>query len=148
MQLTSSRTFTAPPYNWKIGSLGLLSISGFIGAMIAFFLGGKLIDLIANRMTRANQGRRQPEFRLPAIVIPAIIGPMGILIFGLTVAHKTAWIGPAVGYAMQGFGLVAVSNVVITYAVDGYHAVCRACQANLFFVCFFFFCAFVSQEPG
>ncbi len=45
---------------------------------------------------------------------------MGVLIFGLTVAHKAAWIGPAFGYSMQGFGLTAVSNVVVTYAVDSY----------------------------
>ncbi|CAK7219707.1 hypothetical protein SBRCBS47491_003938 [Sporothrix bragantina] len=121
VQLTSSQTFTKAPYGWKTGSLGLLSISGFIGAVLAFFLGGKLIDIIANRMTRANGGVRQPEFRLPAIVIPALIGPMGILIFGLTVSHHTMWVGPAFGYGMQGFGLTAVANVVVTYAVDGYH---------------------------
>lgn len=125
VQLTSSQTFTKPPYGWKVGSLGLLSISGFIGAIFAFFLGGKLIDMIANRMTKANNGRREPEFRLPAIIIPAVIGPMGVLIFGLCVAHKTAWIGPAFGYMMQGFGLTAVSNVVVTYAVDGYKEVCN-----------------------
>jgi hypothetical protein len=45
---------------------------------------------------------------------------MGVLIFGLTVGHKVAWIGPAFGYGMQGFGLTAVSNVVVTYAVDSY----------------------------
>lgn len=76
-------------------------------------------------MTKANNGRREPEYRLPAIIIPAIIGPLGVLIFGLCVAHKTAWIGPAFGYSMQGFGLTAVSNVVVTYAVDGYKEVCR-----------------------
>ncbi|CAK7210553.1 hypothetical protein SEUCBS140593_000865 [Sporothrix eucalyptigena] len=121
VQLTSSQTFTKAPYRWKTGSLGLLSISGFIGAVLAFFLGGKLIDIIANRMTRANGGVRQPEFRLPAIIIPALVGPIGILIFGLTVSHHTMWVGPAFGYGMQGFGLTAVANVVVTYAVDGYH---------------------------
>lgn len=123
VQLTSSRTFTARPYNWKLGSLGLLSISGFIGALIAFFLGGKLIDIISSRLTKRMGGRREPEFRLPAIIFPAIIGPAGILIFGLCIAHKTAWIGPAVGYCMQGFGLTAVANVAVTYAVDGYEPV-------------------------
>ncbi|KAL1888163.1 hypothetical protein Sste5346_009773 [Sporothrix stenoceras] len=121
VQLTSSQTFTKLPYGWKTGSLGLLSISGFIGAVLAFFISGKLIDIIANRMTRANGGRRQPEFRLPAIIIPALIGLFGILIFGLTISHHTMWVGPAFGYGMQGFGLTAVANVVVTYAVDGYH---------------------------
>jgi hypothetical protein len=71
-------------------------------------------------MTKRAQGRREPEYRLPAIIIPGVIGPMGILLFGLTVAEKRPWIQPAIGYALQGFGLTAVSNFVVTYAVDSY----------------------------
>ena len=54
------------------------------------------------------------------MILPALIGPMGILIFGLCVAQKTHWIGAAFGYGMQGFGLTAGSNVLVTYAVDSY----------------------------
>ncbi|KAI9839533.1 MAG: hypothetical protein M1819_002159 [Sarea resinae] len=120
VQLTSSRTFTKPPYGWKTGSLGLLSLAGFIGAMFAFFVGGKLIDYIATRSSLRNHGRREPEARLPAMVIPAFFGPMGTLIFGLCVAHKVSWVGAAFGYAMQGFGITAASNVAVTYCVDSY----------------------------
>lgn len=45
---------------------------------------------------------------------------VGVLIFGLCVAHKTSWVGAAVGYGMQGFGLTAMSNLLVTYAVDSY----------------------------
>ncbi|KAF7552038.1 hypothetical protein G7Z17_g4573 [Cylindrodendrum hubeiense] len=134
VQLTASRTFTAAPYGWEIGSLGLLSISGLIGALLAFFAGGKLTDIIANRMTKANNGIRLPEFRLPALILPAFVGPVGILIFGLCVAYKTHWIGPAVGYAMQGFGLTAVANVLITYAVDGYQPFAGECLVIIFVI--------------
>ena len=37
--------------------------------------------------------------------------------------HKTPWVGAAFGYGMQGFGLTAVANIVITFAVDGYKPV-------------------------
>jgi hypothetical protein len=57
IQLTASRTFTVAPYNWPIGDLGLLSINGFIGAALAIFFGGKLIDLISSSMTKCAQGR-------------------------------------------------------------------------------------------
>jgi hypothetical protein len=92
VQLTSSRTFTVAPYNWPIGDLGLPSISGFIGAALAIFFRGNLIDLISSYMARRAQGRREPEYRLPAIIIPGVIGPMGILLFGLAVAEKRPWI--------------------------------------------------------
>ncbi|KAJ5083861.1 hypothetical protein NUU61_008440 [Penicillium alfredii] len=123
VQLTSSRTFTKPPYNWKLGSLGLLSLAGFIGSVLAFYLGGRLIDIISTRSTIRHGGVRMPEYRLPAIIIPGTIGPAGILIFGLCVAHQTHWIGPAVGYAMQAFGVAAISNVAVTYSLDSYKPV-------------------------
>jgi hypothetical protein len=48
----------------------------------------------------------------------SVIGPMGVLIFGLWFVHKTSWVGAAFGY-----GLTAVANIVITFAVDGYQPV-------------------------
>lgn len=120
VQVTATRVFVAPPYGFQLYSIGLLAIAGFIGAAVAMFFGGRLVDIIANRMTSKNNGRREPEYRLPAMILPAIIGPIGILVFGLCVAHKTHWIGAAFGYGMQGFGLTAGSNVLVTYAVDAY----------------------------
>jgi MFS family permease len=112
--LTSTRTFTKPPYNWTSGDIGLLSLSGFIGSLFAFYIGGRLIDVISSRSTARHGGLRLLECRLPAIIIIGIVGPAGILIFGLCVAHKTHWIGPAVGYAIQAFGVAAISNVAVT----------------------------------
>ncbi|KAF9891615.1 hypothetical protein FE257_003626 [Aspergillus nanangensis] len=120
VQLTASRTFTAAPYSWPAGSLGLLSLSGLIGSVLAFYLGGRLIDIISTRYTHRHGGHRLPEYRLPAIVIPGVIGPGGILIFGLCIANHTHWIGAAVGYAMQAFGVAAISNVAVTYSLDCY----------------------------
>ncbi|KAL5363592.1 putative polyamine transporter [Aspergillus floccosus] len=120
VQLTASRTFTAPPYNWPAGSLGLLSLSGFVGSVLAFYLGGRLIDIVSTRYTKRRGGVRLPEYRLPAIVIPGVIGPGGILIFGLCIANQVHWIGAASGYAMQAFGVAAISNVAVTYSLDCY----------------------------
>lgn len=108
------------PYHFALYKIGLVFISGFIGALVAMYLGGILIDTISNRMTVKAHGQREAEYRLPALLIPAVIGPMGILIFGLCLAHRVAWIGPTFGFGMQGFGLTAASNVLVTYAVDSY----------------------------
>lgn len=121
VQLMSSRTFTQPPYNWELGELGLLSLAGFIGSILAFYVSGCLIDIIS---TRSTARYRKPEYRLPAIVIPGVVGPAGILIFGLCIANKTHWIGPAVGNALQAFSVAAISNVAVTYSLDSYKPVC------------------------
>lgn len=120
VQVTATRVFSAQPYNFQLYSIGLLAIAGFIGSVVAMFFGGRLIDIVANRMTSKNHGRREPEYRLPAMILPSLIGPMGILIFGVCVARETHWVGAAFGYGMQGFGLTAASNVLVTYAVDSY----------------------------
>ena len=112
-----------PPYRWKTSELGNLALAGLIGTFIAIFIGGKMIDIIANHLTKKKGGRREPEYRLPTLIIPAIVGPMGLLLFGLCAAHQTKWIGPAFGYGMQAFGLSVASNILVTYAVDSYHSV-------------------------
>lgn len=123
VQLIASQTFTAPPWDWTIHSIGLLSISGFVGTVISFFIGGRLIDLIAIRMTARRSEHAEPEYRLPAMIIPAVMGPMGVLCYGLVIAAQVGWVGAAVGYAMQGFGATAGSNIQITYIVDAYKPV-------------------------
>jgi hypothetical protein len=120
VQVTAARLLVTASYHFKLWQVGVFSFAGLIGALMAMFFGGRLIDMISNRWTVRNNGIRVPEFRLPPVVIPAIIGPMGIVTFGLCLAHKTPWIGPAFGHAMQGFGLTAVSNVLVTYTVDSY----------------------------
>lgn len=126
IQLVASQTFTAPPWNWAIHSIGLLSISGFIGAFLSFFVGGRLIDLIATRMTARRGEDPQPEFRLPAMIIPAVIGPMGVLTFGLVIAARDGWGGAAVGYGMEAFAATSATNIVMTYAVDAYRPVSQS----------------------
>jgi MFS family permease len=88
--------------------------------------------MISNRRTLFHKGRREPEFRLYAIIIPAIIGPMGILLFGFMIAETRPWLEPAVGYAMQGFGVTAISNIVVTYLVDSYLPLAAEAMVILF----------------
>ncbi|CAL5869988.1 uncharacterized protein PFLUO_LOCUS4221 [Penicillium psychrofluorescens] len=123
IQLTASQTFTAPPYSWPLHSVGLLSLSGFTGSLLSFFFGGWFIDWIATRATKRHGERVEPEYRLPAMMIPAVIGPMGLLTFGLVIATGKSWAGAAIGYGMQGFGATAAANIAVTYVVDAYRPV-------------------------
>ncbi|RAL13903.1 MFS general substrate transporter [Aspergillus homomorphus CBS 101889] len=134
VQLTASHTFTSSPYNWPAGDIGLLSLAGFIGSLLAFYVGGRLIDQISTRYTRRRGGERQPEYRLPALIVPGLVGPVGILIFGLCIAHRTHWMGVAVGYAMQAFGVAAISNVAVTYALDCYHRIAGEALVIIFVI--------------
>jgi len=136
IQVTVSQTFVRPPYGWALGSVGLFSISGWLGVVLSFYFGGKLIDLIANR-ARTHDGsdaKLRPEKRLIALVIPFLLSPIGIIIFGQCIARRTHWIGPAFGYAMHSFGFTATSNIAITYAVDSYQTYAGEALVTVFVV--------------
>lgn len=134
VQITSQGAFTHSPYNYQQSFVGLFSISGFIGAALSFFFGGQLIDIVSKRRTLFHKGRREPEYRLYAIVIPAIIGPMGILLFGFMIADTRFWLASAVGNAMQAFGVTAISNIVVTYVVDSYLPFAAEAMAVIFLI--------------
>ncbi|KAI7606922.1 MFS general substrate transporter, partial [Hortaea werneckii] len=121
IQVTASQLLTRPPYSWTLGLVGAFSISGWLGAGVSFFFGGKLIDILANRARkRENTSGTRPEKRLVALAIPAFLSPIGLIIYGQCFAHRKSWVGPAFGYAMHSFGFTACSNIGVTYAVDCY----------------------------
>ncbi|KAI7198418.1 MFS general substrate transporter [Hortaea werneckii] len=121
IQVTASQFLTRPPYSWTLGLVGAFSISGWLGAVFSFFVGGRLIDILANRArnNETSSGSR-PEKRLVALTIPALISPLGLIIYGQCFAHGKSWVGPSFGYAMHSFGFIASSNIGVIYAVDCY----------------------------
>ncbi len=72
--MTATRLLSVEPYHFSLHSIGYIAISGFVGALLATFFGGKLIDIIANRMTENAGGRRESEYRLVGLIPPVIIG--------------------------------------------------------------------------
>lgn len=54
--------------------------------------------------------------------------------FGLTVAEKRPWLEPAIGSLMQGFGLTAISNIVVAYVVDSYASLAAESTAVIFLI--------------
>ena len=154
IQVTASQRFLRPPYSWKLGSVGLFSISGWIGTVLSFFFGGKLIDIIVQReRSKSPNGVLKPEKRLIALLIPALLAPVGVIVFGQCLSHKTTWAGPAVGYAMHSFGFTAVSNIAVTYAVDCYKDFDGEALVTIFVVrnviavvCSFYSNAWIAQD--
>ena len=120
--LTIGSTFASPPYLWNVDKIGVLCLSGFVGAVAAYLLAGRLVDYIFARMNRPGQAIR-PENRLPALILPAIIGPIGLIVFGEAIAKRLNWVGAAFGLGMEAFGLTAISNILVVYVVDHYKPV-------------------------
>jgi hypothetical protein len=117
---TQSILFPAPPYNFSPAAVGLLNLPPFIGALFGLIWGGPLSDrYIVWRATR-NSGVYEPEMRLPMLLLPSLITPAGVWLYGLTMARGYHWIVPCVGSGLLGLGVTSTSDIALTYLVDSY----------------------------
>lgn len=109
-----------PPYLFSSSALGLFTLSSFIGILIVFPIAGPLTDQLSQWMRNRNNGIHKPEHRLPALVVPFIINPVGLIVFGYTISKQMHYAAPAVGQAMAAAGLTLVPSVMLSYVVDSY----------------------------
>lgn len=133
MSISAAEIFTRPPWNWPLHKLGLLGLAGFIGAVLAYAIGGPIIDRIAVRMATRNGQRAEPEFRLPAMLLAAVLAPAGMLIFCLVggdEAGTSHWAWIALAFAIKAMGGAAATNMMLTYVIDGYRQVSALLQLS------------------
>jgi MFS family permease len=93
----------AAAYGFAAWQSGLAFFSAVIGAFIGMFLGGSFSDWVADIFTRRNGGIREPEFRLPAIMLSVICGPLALVLYGVGIEHKMHWIVPTIGIGLSKF---------------------------------------------
>ena len=111
--------FSPPPYLLSSSGLGLFTLGSFLGILIGYPIAGPLTDLLSRKMTTL-RGRHEPEHRMPALIIPFIICPPGLLLFAYIVGKHGDIYTAAVGNAMQTAALVFVPSVVLSVVVDAY----------------------------
>ncbi|MBE7179668.1 MAG: hypothetical protein INR71_00385 [Terriglobus roseus] len=113
----------APPYNWKPSINGLINIPGLLGNVFGAIVAGWCVDRYSVWRSRRSGGLFQPEWRLVAIIVPALIVPAGCILFGYGVAETLHWITLFFGCGMISVGLTAVPVIGMTYVSDCYFAV-------------------------
>ncbi|CAG7961836.1 unnamed protein product [Penicillium olsonii] len=112
--------FSPPPYLFSSAELGLFTFSSFAGIVIAAPIAGPLTDHLSRWLRVRNNGIHKPEHRLPALILPFLICPVGLIVFGYTVANHQHYVRPAVGAAICAAGLTLVPSVMLSYVVDSY----------------------------
>ncbi|KAK9548930.1 hypothetical protein V6Z88_008033 [Aspergillus fumigatus] len=95
-------------------------LGGFIGIIIAFPIAGPLTDYVSQWLRRRNNNIHKPEHRFPALLVPFLLCPPGLIIFGYSFAHQRHYIGPAAGAALSAASLTLVPSVMLSYVVDSY----------------------------
>lgn len=80
-------------------SAGLLAIAFIIGYGLAIPFANSS-DRLAARLTVKNNGIREAEMRLGVMLPAMLIGPAGLVVYGIVAQHKLHWVGYFAGVAM------------------------------------------------
>jgi MFS family permease len=87
-------------YQFEPYQVGLCFVSAIVGSLLGLPAGGHLGDIIAEYLTKRNGGVREPEMRLPAVMVSVITSPLALVLFGVGIEHKLHWICPTIGLGL------------------------------------------------
>jgi hypothetical protein len=112
---------TSPPYNWSPTNSGLIAVGTAIGYFLAIPFTTSS-DRLAARLTKKNNMIREAEMRLGVLLIPLLIGPAALVLYGYAAEKSLHWIAYFVATGMSGWGSYFFFTFTLAYAVDSYTA--------------------------
>ncbi len=119
--LTESRNFAAPPYNFSTSLIGFTNFAMLFGGIIAICTAGPFSDWVAKRATLRNNGIREPEMRLPALIPFFVILILWAVVQGLGYDQKWHWEAIVIfAYVCVGIVCIGIPTIATAYAVDCY----------------------------
>jgi MFS family permease len=110
-------------YNFEAWKSGLTFIAAIVGAGLGIIFGGRISDWVADFFTKRNNGIREPEMRLPAMIICCVTAPLSLILYGVGIQEKLHWICPTIGIGLLNFSITAACNVSIVYTIDSYRPI-------------------------
>ena len=96
----------------------LLGLPLTIGSLLGELVSGGFSDWVRYKRARATESAGTAEDRLLALLPALIITPVGIIIEGVCLHHKTHFIGPAMGLGLASFGLQIATTVIYAYTCE------------------------------
>jgi MFS family permease len=135
VNLTQSQVFAAPPYNFSPQNVGFTNFAVFAGALFALATAGPFSDWVAMRQTIRNNGIREPEMRLLALIPYTVLLFLGSLIVALGYEYQWPWevivivgyfpLSPKtnVRYTFIGVQVTAIPAMAMTYTIDSYRPI-------------------------
>ncbi|KAJ5118393.1 hypothetical protein N7526_010030 [Penicillium atrosanguineum] len=113
--------WTSPEYyNESIGIGGLNYISLGLGFWAGSQICAPLNDRIYRGLKARNDNVGRPEFRVPLLIVGAVLIPTGLFIYGWTAQEHCHWIAPNIGAFLLGMGTIVSFQCMQTYMVDTY----------------------------
>ncbi|KPM42917.1 hypothetical protein AK830_g3653 [Neonectria ditissima] len=110
-------------YGFKAYQAGLCFTASLISSLIGVFFGGHLSDMVADYFTKRNGGIREPEMRLPAMIVSMVTGPLALVLYGVGIGKELHWMVPTIGLGLLNFSIVQATNISLVYTIDAYRPV-------------------------
>ena len=133
MRCTIERT-NVRPYLFSISQIGFLSFSPLICGILTNFFGGMVIDWLAVKMAKRNNGIYEPEFRLPMMILSFITGGIGFYGFAISMQQKLHWIAPCLFLGCQNISGSLMGVISNTYIVDCHRQYAQECYGMMNFL--------------
>ncbi|KAJ5664701.1 hypothetical protein N7462_011514 [Penicillium macrosclerotiorum] len=109
-----------PPWNYGDAAVGIMTVPTLIGAVIGCIYGGWFSDIFVAWMAKRNGGIFEAEQRLWLMFPVAIIGPAGLMLFGIGSDLGWDWHKTYTGLGFIGFGWGCAGDLSMAYLMDAY----------------------------
>ncbi|KAF8000391.1 hypothetical protein HF325_005320 [Metschnikowia pulcherrima] len=109
-----------PPYNYGNTQVALMNVPCLIGAVIGCVYAGIVSDWFTIWMAKRNNGVQEAEYRLYFLIIPAILTPVGLILFAVGTDQHWPWFPTYFGLALIGIGFGSLGDVSMGYLMDAY----------------------------
>ena len=118
VNLLQSQAFAAAPYNFPSQSVGFTNFALLIGNTAAMAIAGPWSDWVAKRATRKNNGVREPEMRLPALLPFVGMFVLGMTLSGVGWQYGWPWeVVVIVAFSFIGCACTAIMAITITVSL-------------------------------
>lgn len=119
INLLQSQALAAPPYNFSSQSVGFTNFSMLLGNMVAMAVAGPWSDWVAMRATRKNNGVREPEMRLMALLPFVGMYVLGMTISGVGWQYGWPWEAVVIlAFSLIGCACTAIMALTITVSTS------------------------------
>ncbi|KAJ9602218.1 hypothetical protein H2200_013338 [Cladophialophora chaetospira] len=125
LQITAQGALFPAVYNFSPLAVGNISCSYLVASFIGCFAGGPFTDWTVKYITKRNGGYFVPESRLWCMLPPALIAPVGLMLWGAGLQNHLPSMVPIVGTAITYGVLCAIPGIGMTYVVDSYRPVAK-----------------------
>lgn len=107
-------------YGFSASQSGLAYLGMTAGFAISQLTTGTFSDRYVRKRTRNGELEAKPEYRLPILMIGAVLLPAGFIVYGWGLQYRVHWIVPIIGSALISLGVMYNFAPVQMYVVDSF----------------------------